>query len=634
MSHQECHLSKDNIVSEFKLAQSLLDSHDINDLIRAFQIFQSITEMQDVNETVAKAFFNVALCYEYGIGTTRSLQEATVYYLLASQNGIDEGNNRAQKCRRKSRIKESKAERKHAANYVRMMEKCDEASYSNIKSLAERFRQLPDQASIRSHSKVLTDKSSSYSNNYNHQTLKNDADGGHVDAQLELGCMYYQVYKTEKSLKNAFNYFKLAADKNVGGVYSSSTLAKYNLALCFDKGQGVSQSDAEAYHYYKMAADRGYPEAIFQVGYMNFIGKGTEKSFGNAFDYFNIAALKNIPGANSVSTFAKVILGILYKERNKKRFYQEAFRYFKIAAAQGNSEGQFFVAECYELGIGTKRSSRNAIKYYGLVANEKKSGVSYIRAKALYRLGVYFKDTFDDYGRAIHYFETAAEEGYLEAIFELFLCYWKGLGVEKDITKSWELLQRLILSNDNGPRGFSTQAKSLAYENKEEFSIFFTNQQAQEYLQSAVQEENFRALLLMGRAKEREGFSETSAKEVFECYKLASTKHYRHPVIKEVYFELGRCYEQGYGTRQSYKKAFVCFKKAAHEGYPLADMKVAEYYEKGFGVSASLEQACKYYLLSHTPEGYLRAASCYEMLGIDYIEEQKECLHHYKKTLF
>lgn len=54
--------------------------------------------------------------------------------------------------------------------------------------------------------------------------------------------------------------------------------ARYSLAICFKKGQGVQQSTKVAAHHCKIAADLGLAEAQVMIGLMYQKGEGVPKS--------------------------------------------------------------------------------------------------------------------------------------------------------------------------------------------------------------------------------------------------------------------------------------------------------------------------------------------------------------------
>ena len=81
--------------------------------------------------------------------------------------------------------------------------------------------------------------------------LTNLADSGNVEAQRELGILFYHGIGLEKDYGEAMKYFNLAAEQG-------DELAQYYLGNMFREGNGVDQNDAKAFEWYKRASDKGY----------------------------------------------------------------------------------------------------------------------------------------------------------------------------------------------------------------------------------------------------------------------------------------------------------------------------------------------------------------------------------------
>lgn len=71
---------------------------------------------------------------------------------------------------------------------------------------------------------------------------------------------YYNGEVVNQSFEHAIYYWRCAADQNIPGADSLSTISKFNLGTRYEKGEGVKKSKEEAIRYYKMAADQGNEE--------------------------------------------------------------------------------------------------------------------------------------------------------------------------------------------------------------------------------------------------------------------------------------------------------------------------------------------------------------------------------------
>ncbi len=106
--------------------------------------------------------------------------------------------------------------------------------------------------------------------------------------------------------------------------------AQFNLALMYDVGIGVPQNYAESGKWYRQAAERGVPEAQFELGVRYFkYGSSAKENYSAALRFFRKAADQGL-------AVAQFNLGIMYETglgvpTNKV----ESYRWYNLAAAQG-----------------------------------------------------------------------------------------------------------------------------------------------------------------------------------------------------------------------------------------------------------------------------------------------------------
>ena len=95
--------------------------------------------------------------------------------------------------------------------------------------------------------------------------------------------------------------------------------------------------------------------------------------------------------------------------------------------------------------------------------------------------------------------------------------------------------------------------------------------------------------------------------------------------------KLGEKYASGKGVARNYVKAVNLYRKAAEQGYALAQFNLGEMYEKGKGVSQSDEQASRWYVKAaiqghadaqnnlqrlHRDEGRLTQQKAFSLVGV------------------
>jgi len=66
--------------------------------------------------------------------------------------------------------------------------------------------------------------------------------------------------------------------------------AQYDLGLLYDKGQGIPQSDKQAFHWYQMAAEQDDDRAQYNLGLMYANGQGAQQDNVGAYYWISLAA--------------------------------------------------------------------------------------------------------------------------------------------------------------------------------------------------------------------------------------------------------------------------------------------------------------------------------------------------------
>lgn len=71
------------------------------------------------------------------------------------------------------------------------------------------------------------------------------------------------LFKWKKNLELAFRYYKLAADQG------NDSDAQYNLACCYEDGEGTEKNISEAIKYYSLSKNQGNDDAIKKLKKIN-----------------------------------------------------------------------------------------------------------------------------------------------------------------------------------------------------------------------------------------------------------------------------------------------------------------------------------------------------------------------------
>lgn len=109
------------------------------------------------------------------------------------------------------------------------------------------------------------------------------AEGGHAEAQFNLGIAYAKGLGTLPDMAKAAQWWRRAANQG-------NTDAQYNLGLIYSQGYGVAKNPAEAVIWWRMAAGGGDPAAQFNLGVMYAEGDGVAQNLKNAVRWWNKSA--------------------------------------------------------------------------------------------------------------------------------------------------------------------------------------------------------------------------------------------------------------------------------------------------------------------------------------------------------
>jgi uncharacterized protein len=124
---------------------------------------------------------------------------------------------------------------------------------------------------------------------------------------------------------------------------------------------------------------------------------------------------------------AQFDLGVLYAQgRGVDRDLNEAARWYRQAAEQGNAEAQFALGQMYSRGWGVPRDEADALRWFQMATDPNSDGPPTDWA------------IVDGYGvqqdqrQAAYWYQEAAEQGHVEAQFNLGRLYATGQGVARD----------------------------------------------------------------------------------------------------------------------------------------------------------------------------------------------------------
>ena len=302
------------------------------------------------------------------------------------------------------------------------------------------------------------------------------------------------LYSSEVSSDDAIDFVTVQLKGGLWSIRGIHELAKKgNPYACFEMGSLELYGQVagypryqESFNFYKTAAQKNHPNAIWALGhlyYNGFVGSKSREDMKKAFRYFNkarkvncIAAINslgtvfkegNIPfiqkdlkkakklfefAANKNYIYAMNNLGNMYEEEGD---FQKAILLYKSSASQGESWAANKLGEMYRIGIGTKKDLKKAFNYYNQATQATIYSVcfwaKYNLAHYFYENGVPEINIPKDINKSISLLEECTKHDIYKACEDLIVIYYN-LYTEtsdKSLLEKCEYYANLYLSKED-----------------------------------------------------------------------------------------------------------------------------------------------------------------------------------------
>lgn len=284
------------------------------------------------------------------------------------------------------------------------------------------------------------------------------AENGDAKYMYAMGVIYIKGILVKKCYKEAFAWFKLAAEYGF-------PQAIRNMALMYARGHGVEKNISLAIKIINKIKECDTPIYYLSLGEIEKMAGSNEAAFEN----FRIAAeLGNARAKCFYGTYLlkgeycdkNIILGIKNIRSAAKdgvapaclllaRYYEKGFtegdidqsntlavKYYESAAKNFNIKAQKRLAEIYKNGIlGVSKNQKESFKWYLIAAESGDYDAAFYVALS-YANG---NGIDKNYVEAVRWYKIAAEHGSSSAMNNLAVCYENGHGVEKDEKKAFSL---------------------------------------------------------------------------------------------------------------------------------------------------------------------------------------------------
>lgn len=250
--------------------------------------------------------------------------------------------------------------------------------------------------------------------------LSKAAAGGQPEAHYVLG----QLYETGECVPQD----REKAEDFYAGAAGDIPEALYLLALRHDG------HDKRAQELYKEAADKGQPDAAFNLAGIYARGAKDREDWEKAAFYYK----KAFDNGSDESAF---FLGGLFFLRDNPFFDRKTGTDWYLKAARaGHPEAQFFMGEAFDLGRNVRRDPIMARYWYGMAARNGHRDAQYNLAVTYDRVNA----TPEELAAAFSWYSQAAKNGQAQAMHNLAVLYAKGWGTTRSEQNAyfWALLAK------------------------------------------------------------------------------------------------------------------------------------------------------------------------------------------------
>ncbi|MBQ6737184.1 MAG: sel1 repeat family protein [Synergistaceae bacterium] len=140
--------------------------------------------------------------------------------------------------------------------------------------------------------------------------------------------------------------------------------AMAELGYIYFNGKGVRQDDYKAFEWFKKAVEHGSTESYFYLGLIYSDGKVVPQNYAEALKWYRKAAEHG-------EAAAETNIGLMYsKGRGVEQNFQEAVKWYHKAAERGYALAQYNLGEMYVYGKGVEQNITQAKKWFTLAAKQ------------------------------------------------------------------------------------------------------------------------------------------------------------------------------------------------------------------------------------------------------------------------
>ena len=291
-------------------------------------------------------------------------------------------------------------------------------------------------------------------------------------AQYSLGVMYQRGLGVTQSDAIALEWCELSADG--GNAYGNYEVARhYDYGIGREKNETLAESHYQkAYHSFsRMIKKQEDDNLLYRLGMMTLKGKGCEKDIDKAIVYLEKAvSLKN--------ENAKLLLAQLYLEEDDYENIPRAMKWLEESESQ---LAYYILGKEYYSGEHIEKDIEKAIHYLSLCDDNE---------YAFYKLSQIYEE-IKNHDLSLHYLKMAGDKQFEPALIKMAQLLIEGKRIEKDIDKAINYLKTAESNNNQFAQYILGKLFLFGKDVKQDKEL------AVEYLQKSVQQGNEYAQYLL-----------------------------------------------------------------------------------------------------------------------------------------
>jgi TPR repeat protein len=265
----------------------------------------------------------------------------------------------------------------------------------------------------------------------NFDTIETQAMEGDVNAQYQLGLLYYSgAKKRPQDTDTAIQWLSRAAEQG-------NSDAQYSLGLLYRNDNSIEINQTLAKKWLQASANQGHIAA--KMALIDYANSSTQSPAVTATAAVQEQPQEEIRVASITAPPRTERSRINHLSSRKRNNQTINLSHLKEDAYSGDRRSQLLLGSLYEDGKqGVRKNFPKAAKWYRKAANQ-----GYPQAQ--YNLGLLYeegKGMTKNYHQATRWYKRAAEKGLSEAQNNLAVLYILGKGVARDKSRAENLFRR------------------------------------------------------------------------------------------------------------------------------------------------------------------------------------------------